>query len=219
MEQKPHSWTHGKAWLPSHSCPAKPEKWGLCNGSSTSVLSSSPPSLTFLMSLRMEVAKDDPVWAGLSFTQSRGMLRCADLHRRKVECLAHAYEAFLGASSGRQGSPNHGEPSLGPDVTVCAPFLLPFLFLCLSWALLSSWCLHFPETLHCPTLALHTFYQPFHSSLDTHCSCLLGHPAQSGPGPLQSSELLTPGTGLGWPLLHFSPNLCSLPYMVARAQP
>lgn len=150
-EQKSHNWTHGKAWLPSHSCPAKPEKWGLCNGSSTSVLSSSPPSLTFLMSLRMEVAKDDPVWAGLSFTQSRGMLRCADLHRSKVKCLAHAYEAFLGASSGRQGNPNHGEPSLGPGVTVCAPFLLPFLFLCLSWALLSSWCLHFPETLHCPT--------------------------------------------------------------------
>lgn len=122
------------------------------------MLSSSPPSLIFQMSLRMEVAKDDPVWAGLSSTQSRGMLKCADLHRRKVECLAHAYEvalkpAFLGASSRRQGSSSHRQPSLGPDVPRSVPpFLLPFLFLCLSWALLSSWCLHFPETLHCPTL-------------------------------------------------------------------
>lgn len=33
---------------------------------------------------------------------------------------------------------------------LCLPFSC--LFLCLSWALLSSWCLHFPETLHCPTL-------------------------------------------------------------------
>lgn len=47
---------------------------GFCDGSSVRVLSSSPPSLTFLMSLRMEAAKDvPPWWAGLSSAQSQGM--------------------------------------------------------------------------------------------------------------------------------------------------